>query len=85
MNSKTVTEHTLKIKEERGNLNFGVQWISLDGRLNSSWFPTLEAALKQRDWLRELWKNPTRISLILLLDDEDIINKETNEVMELSK
>jgi len=49
----------IKISEEKGELNFGVFWISLDGRFNTRWFQKYEKALEQYQHLKKLKREPT--------------------------
>lgn len=49
----------IEISEEKGNLNFGIYWISLDGRLISKWFQTYESALKHYKHLKKLRRQPS--------------------------
>lgn len=46
------------ISEKKGNLSFGVFWISLDGRLNTNWYQKYKEAKKQYDWLKKLKREP---------------------------
>ncbi|MFA5132777.1 MAG: hypothetical protein WC444_05650 [Candidatus Paceibacterota bacterium] len=67
-----MAKYELNVEEGKGNLPFCVQWISLDGRLNSNWYPTLDDAIRQRDWLRKLWNSSNRISLLVSIDDVNL-------------
>ena len=49
----------IEISEKKGELNFGIVWISLDGRLNSKWFQTFKSALKHYKHLKKLRRQPS--------------------------
>jgi len=49
----------IEISEKRGELSFGIFWITLDDRLNCKWFRTYKQALKQYLWLKKLDRQPS--------------------------
>ena len=47
------------ISEKKGELNFGVFWVSQDGRLTTKWFKKYKEALEQFKHLKNLKREPT--------------------------
>lgn len=49
----------IKISEKVGELNFGVFWISQDGRLSTLWYQTYKEALQRYNYLKTLKRQPS--------------------------
>ncbi len=49
----------IDISERKGELNFGVFWISIDGRLGTLWFQKYKEALSQYNHLKSLGREPS--------------------------
>ena len=60
------------VSENVGELNFGVSWISLDGRLQIKWFTTYNEAKEQFLHLKGLKRQP---SLSIHIEPKYIINQ----------
>lgn len=57
------------VSKKKGELNFGILWISLDGRIISNWFQTKILALKHYNYLKNLGRQP---SFTIRLTEEDL-------------
>jgi len=59
----------INISEKKGELSFGIFWVSLDGRMMFKWFQTKKLAFKQYIYLKTLKRQP---SFIIRIEEEDL-------------
>ena len=57
------------IKEKKGSLNFGISWVSLDGRIQNKWFRTIKELIKHYKYLTILGRHP---SCVIKISYEDL-------------